>query len=231
MNAFLVSVALTLALWTVSMLYFRSYIRRRVNGVLIDLQQEVDKLVAVIDAATDRDVLVVEERIKAFRKIMEEADKRIVLFRGEMDKRLSERSYAELGRKSPRVAGAAENRAPIPPIAPLAAGQKTMEAAAPVSVSPSDDSVLKNQNRLMARDEPSGVQPAAEGDREPRPRFTVSATPIEPKPPSFAERVAELARAGFSSDLIAKRLGAAISEVELAAALSARNLDSDDTGH
>jgi hypothetical protein len=52
------------------------------------------------------------------------------------------------------------------------------------------------------------------------PRIVRSATPIVPKPPPFAEQVAGLYRSGFSPDLIAARLGAALSEVELAIALA-----------
>jgi hypothetical protein len=66
-----------------------------------------------------------------------------------------------------------------------------------------------------------------------RPRFTISAKPVEPKPAPFSERVLELHRAGFSEDLIAKRLGTTIGEVDLAIALSGR-MDSahvDDTGN
>ena len=51
---------------------------------------------------------------------------------------------------------------------------------------------------------------------------TRSARPLAPKPLPFAERVAELYRAGFSSNLIASRLGATITEVELAIALVER---------
>jgi len=54
------------------------------------------------------------------------------------------------------------------------------------------------------------------------PRFVRAPVPIEPKAPAFAERVSELARAGFSADLIAKRLNATVAEVDLAMALSVR---------
>jgi hypothetical protein len=54
------------------------------------------------------------------------------------------------------------------------------------------------------------------------PRFTLAAKEIPPKAPSLPEQAAELARAGFSSNLIASRLGISISEVELAVAIAER---------
>ena len=52
------------------------------------------------------------------------------------------------------------------------------------------------------------------------PRIVVSQRQIEPKPLPLAEQVAELSKAGLSPDLIARRLGVSISEVEVAIAIS-----------
>ncbi|MDR2746598.1 MAG: hypothetical protein LBB77_04045 [Treponema sp.] len=62
-------------------IYFHFYIRRRLGerNILAGYQDEVNRLIAEIDRATDRDAQLVEERIAALRKILEDADRRIAL--------------------------------------------------------------------------------------------------------------------------------------------------------
>jgi hypothetical protein len=108
-------------------LYFRAYLKRRISpeGLLEDYRDEVNKLIADIDAATDRDAYLVEERIKSLKSLMEEVDKKIGVYIQEFDRRRNnEAVYAALGRKT---AGAAlpprpEEPAAVPPETPPGAG-------------------------------------------------------------------------------------------------------------
>jgi hypothetical protein len=194
----------SLLLWAAAFLYFRSYLKRRTGAdrLLAEFREEVEKLVSEIDAATDRDATLVEERVRSLRALLEDADRRISAYTREIDRRGSEeRAYAELGRRARPFRGTdAENAPPSP-------------APAPVRAEPP---LERPQEQRVA----SPVERSSE--QSPEPRFVRAEVPIEPKPAPFAERVAELYRAGFSADLIAKRLGATVAEVDLAIALTGR---------
>ncbi|GAB1484402.1 hypothetical protein MASR2M78_32200 [Treponema sp.] len=172
----LVSVS-SLLLWAAAFLYFRSYLKRRTGSerILQEFREEVEKLVADIDSATDRDSALVEERIRSLRVLLDDADRRIATYSREIDRRaMEEKAYSELGRRRPLMQGS-----------------------------------------------------------EPAPIIQKAAKPIQAAPLPFAEQVSELSRAGFSSELIAKRLGATLAEVDLAVALTGRmeTGDADDTGN
>lgn len=83
-------------------IYFTLYIKRRTEraNILEDYQDEVNKLIADIDAATDRDITLVEERINTLKKLLEDVDKRIAVLSREQDrKRSSDAVYTSLGRQ------------------------------------------------------------------------------------------------------------------------------------
>jgi hypothetical protein len=70
-------------------IYFHLYIRRRTSreGILAGYQEEVNRLIAEIDRATDRDAQLVEDRVAALRKVLEDADRRIALLSRDLDRR------------------------------------------------------------------------------------------------------------------------------------------------
>ncbi len=173
-----------------------------------------------------------EDRIRSLRALLDETDKRIGAYRREIDRRASEeRAYAELGRRRSRPyqaqgaelrpsSGEGRGEQGVLSLDPGAGrpaapdrGRSDVEPGGSAAAPPASP----RQVSQAAVPEPSSASPAAAEIR-----FTASEKPIEPKPLSFAERVAELHRAGFSSDLIAKRLGATVAEVDLAVALAAR---------
>ncbi len=248
-----VSVA-SLLLWAGAFIYFRAYLKRRTGAerLLAELREEVEKLVSEIDAATDRDATLVEERVRSLRAFLEEADRRIASYGRELDRRAAEeRAYAELGRRSrayrgsegelfggspqapavsPARPGAVQAEAvplppPLPPLPlqppssaqPLSPAQPPSPAqplsstrpAPPPPAQPRGPSAEPSIDRASSAETAAGAAPP-----EPGPRFVRSESPIEPKAASFAERVAELYRAGFSADIIAKRLGATVAEVD-----------------
>ncbi|MDR0399679.1 MAG: hypothetical protein LBH51_01885 [Treponema sp.] len=99
-------------------IYFHLYIRRRTgrDGVLAACQEEVNRLVAEIDRATDRDAQLVEERIAALRKILEDADRRIALLSRDLDRRRpGTELYTALASRRP---GSASPPPAEPPAAP-----------------------------------------------------------------------------------------------------------------
>ena len=99
----LVTAAITLIIWTLGFLYIRNYLNRRTGSrrILAEFQEEVDKLIAEINSATDRGLTLMEDRISSLKVLLEETDKRIVTYKREMERRkMHEDAYAELGKKT-----------------------------------------------------------------------------------------------------------------------------------
>jgi hypothetical protein len=192
-NPALFIAALSLGLSLFSFFFFLSYLRRRTSRerVLGEFRDEIDRMIAEIDNATDRDAALVEDRITSLRTMLEDTDKRITLYARELERRQSqERAYRELGNPRPVNAPASAVTAP-----PRGSASPDKSPASPAAV--------------------PGPDP-----REPAPpRFVRAPRRVEPKPPPCAEQVAELYRGGFSADLIASRLGVALAEVDLAIAI------------
>ncbi|MDR2630242.1 MAG: hypothetical protein LBC60_04900 [Spirochaetaceae bacterium] len=82
--------------------FFRAYIRHRTGPerILGEFREEADKLIAEIDAITDRDATLVAERIKTLRALLEDTDRRIAVYTRELNReRKQEAAYVELGLK------------------------------------------------------------------------------------------------------------------------------------
>jgi hypothetical protein len=199
-----------------SFLFLLHYLKRRTGQerILAEFRDEVEEIIHQIDEVTDRDLTLLEERTKTLRTLLEDTDRRIAVYAREVERRRSqEEAFAEYDRGTAPVRAASRfgytrlgapiaGNAPAEPIEPL-----RPEPAEPVS--------------------PEAPSPHVPAELPPPqgqfPRIVRASRPIEPKPLPFAERVAELSRAGFSANLIAAQLGAAVVEVELAIALADRS--------
>ncbi|MDR0624437.1 MAG: hypothetical protein LBG10_08415 [Treponema sp.] len=177
-------------------LYFRSYLKKRISpeGLLEEYQDEVNKLISEIDAATDRDAYLVEERIKSLKSLMEEVDKKIGVYIQEFDRRRnSETVYTALGRK------AAQAVAPSRPGSLPESGEK------------------KSSRPEEAAAVPSALPPQT-GDLPP----AVSGQAVPRNPAPLREQITALAAQGLSPAVISARLKVSISEVDLAIAIQNR---------
>jgi hypothetical protein len=193
-------------------LYFHRYIRRRTSreNILAECEDAVARLEAQIDAVTDRDAQLVEERIRSLKKLLEDVDRRIsLLSRIEDQRKPAVPLYNSLGNRI-SFPGAGPGK-PFPPDAafpdpgpvpsPPASDTANMEGALP-SGGPVD---TPPPSPVPGPAGDSPLTPALEPDDDTRP---------------LVERVAELDRAGFSPELIASRLGISVSEAELAVTVS-----------
>jgi hypothetical protein len=120
MTAAVIFSGAALLLCAFSFVYFYFYIRRRTSrgSMLADYRDEVDRLIAEIDHATDRDTQLVEERIAALKKILEEADRRIALMSRDMEKRRSASElYTALGTRQPLPLQSGPPPCPAPSVA------------------------------------------------------------------------------------------------------------------
>jgi hypothetical protein len=207
-------------------IYCRAYLRRRTGSerILAEFREEVYKLIAEIDAATDKDALLVEERIKTLRAILEEVDKRISVHLREVDRRqFQEEAYAELGRKRSMTSPFSAVIQPFPKAYDLFSGSSAKTSTEADSQEPeaAEKEIPAAASAAVGFTAPTDTPPLK---REPvGPRIVRAQREITPKPLPFPEQVAELSKAGLSASLIAARLGVSLSEVELAIAISERS--------
>jgi hypothetical protein len=192
--------------------YCHHYIRRRTSheNILANYRDEVNRLIADIDAATDRDAQLVEDRIAGLRKLLEDADRRISLLSRDLERRRpGTELYTALG-SAPRPVTTPEAAVSLAGLDSRPGGQPVASAAVAAAQPPAaiPDTLWPP---------PAGV-PAGEA-QPPAPVAPVAAT-VPERP--LTERVLELSRQGIAPELIATRLKVSLSEVQLALAVSRR---------
>jgi hypothetical protein len=213
-----------------SFFFFRSYLRRRTGAerIMAEFREEFDGMITELNEVTVRDETLVEERVKTLRALLEDTDRRIATYVRERERRDTEAvvfddysrgagagrgaepaGYAALGNRlrSPFTSGVEETGkdAPAVYLSPELFGGNGPGAGNPA--------VETAQNNAEPAPPPQNKEPAY-------PRIQRAARQIPPKPKPFAEQAVELHRAGFSAGLIASKLGATVTEVELAIALA-----------
>ncbi|AEF85334.1 conserved hypothetical protein [Treponema primitia ZAS-2] len=222
-----------------SFIYLQSYLRRRTGAerILADFEEEVDKIIAGIDAATDRDITLLEDKAKSIKALLETLDRRIAAYARELERRntqesalntlagegskktaalQTEKNYAALGRglRSLTINPGPETAPPGAPPPQAVPGSPYPPAAG----GPGPNLTGSNPIEPGSAREP---QVEAGPEAPSSPRFTRSPTQLKPKAP-LTERVSELSLNGFSPETIAARLGVTIAEVDLALAISRR---------
>jgi len=103
---------LTLTLLVILFFYFRWFIKRRIadDERLAEYKLEVQRLITDLDYITDRDALLVEDRIKTLKTLLEDTDKRIAVYVRELERnRSGEALYTKLKHESDQVT-------PAPPV-------------------------------------------------------------------------------------------------------------------
>jgi len=162
-----------------AMFLFYIFLKSRFSQkrILKELKSEVDTLIIDLGREADRDVAILESRIKNLRSLIDEADKRILIAGKETLQRQEESDILQRIQK-------------------------------PVV-----------QPEIKKSDPPQPTKPVADPVAEPvriytRPRITNSDKKIEPFVP-VQERVIDMARQGFSAEMISGNLSLSLGEVEL----------------
>jgi hypothetical protein len=201
MTISLVVSIISLSLCVSGFFFLRWYISQRTDAsrLLEKYRDEVFRLISEIDAATDRDSLLVEERIKILRKLVDDTDNRISVYTRELQRsRNSEAVYKNLGR------GIREA---------LDSGPAVQNPAAPLPV---EAPPPPENNELPFSDEEKGAQVRSE--KKPKKRKAAK-TPPQRKPPEKPGKkmqIAQMALQGLSPSEIAAKLGISLAEVDLA---------------
>jgi hypothetical protein len=209
MNWIFITIGIALLTWVFSLLYLQSIIRRRTSPdyILNLLQEEVNQLHADIDETTEQNLQLLEEKIKTLREMCAEAEKRIAVYGRELEKREKEaHALAALDRG---MAGFENEKQPRPEKKDIKQTEKTFPK--PRSSVPLIASLEPRDSALEAA---SSAYRAQTGQAISEPPKLVVSRDITAKS-SDKERIAELSRAGFSPEIIAKRLGLTLGEVAL----------------
>jgi len=169
-----------------AMFLFYIFLKSRFSQkrILNELRSEVDTLIIDLGREADRDVAILESRIKNLRSLIDEADKRILIAGKETLQRQEESDILQRIQKP--VAPPEIKKSETPQI------QQNIEVQAPPEIMP-----LQEPVRIYTR-----------------PRIINSEKKIEPFVPA-QERVIDMARQGFSAEMISGNLSLSLGEVEL----------------
>jgi len=207
--------------------FCRWYIARKTAAreILADYRSEVYRLIAEIDAATDRDSLLVEERIKILRKLLDDTDRRISVYMRELQRsRNGEAMYAKLGQgiraaldSRPQETALTETAAPAEPAAPVETTTESTELQREDneqrSPLPTPHSPLPTSQLDLITPQEASLPASNTASRK---RKTA------PKP-KLKTQIAELSAQGLSPQKIASRLHLSLAEVDLALNLQRPN--------
>ena len=200
---------LSLCVSVLGFFFFRWYIRRKTAAtqLLADYREEVGRLIAEIDAATDRDSLLVEERIKILRKMLEDTDRRIATYVRELQRsRNGEAMYASLGRG---IRSALDSR-PTPKDSEPSQPQGTE----PIAEENPSDEATKNGNQQINEENVEKKQGDKERSAKALVETELAVLPFEKS--RLKVRIAEMSARGTPTQEIASKLGISIAEVDLA---------------
>jgi len=189
---FVISV-ISLCLCVLSFIFFRWYIERKTAAreLLADYRAEVYRLIAEIDAAADRDSLLVEERIKTLKKLLDDTDRRISVYMRELQRsRHGEAMYSSLGRG---IRAALDSK-------PLQ--EKTTEE---------EEREKREETKKDTETIPQGPSTSPQETDE-----SVASRKRKPKKAKLKVQIAELSAQGLSPVEIASRLKLSLAEVDLA---------------
>ncbi|MDR0910801.1 MAG: hypothetical protein LBM77_13680 [Spirochaetaceae bacterium] len=92
----------SLVLVVFASLFFYFYIKRRTEGAVIleNYRKEINEMLNEIDRITDRDTVLVQDRVNELKKTLEEIDRRIPLLQKETENKvLHEKAYKAIGER------------------------------------------------------------------------------------------------------------------------------------
>jgi hypothetical protein len=191
-------------------LWFNAKLRRYADedGMLAQARRDVASLIVELDGTTDRNVTIIEDKLTELKTLIADAEKRIALLaRDKPQRSRAPEGYDRQGLALPFDGGDSPEQA-RPGTASAYAYAGALPDQAPVSGSPSDQAYLPQVHL------------------KPRPASQAAAAPVLRQAPSplaidepFPDRVMALYRRGMSSELIAARLSAPLSEVEIVVAM------------
>jgi len=229
-NGFFIGFAAAILLWFLAFLYLKAFVRNRTSPdyILNELQKEVDLLAADIDEKTEQSLQLLEEKINSLRDICSEAERRISVYNRELDKHdteshalavlnkkpLIERLEVQVSKGSGVSAGSTAKAAETAYRIETRKPHRRQSSLEPDTTAPAKPYVTEPIPPVQAAVEQITVTPSGQEQALPL-NITKSREPLSFKPRPIKERIAELQKAGFAPELIAKRLKINLGEVQL----------------
>jgi hypothetical protein len=207
---------ITLCLCISGFFFLRRYIGRKTaaSELLADYRAETYRLIAEIDAAADRDSLLVEERIKTLKKLLDDTDRRIAVYMKELQRsRAGEQLYTSLGRG---IRAALDSRPETEATSVLAA---TLSALTPNETAPKHTENVQEPGISPRSSRSTATKVAGRNTEEEKLREDASDTAAgkrKPKKAKLKTQIAELSAQGIPPAKIASRLKLSLAEVDLA---------------
>jgi DNA-binding NarL/FixJ family response regulator len=227
---FVISI-ISLSLCIAGFFFLRWYISRRTaaSQVLEEYREEVDRLIAGIHAATDKNLLLMEDKIKILKKLMEDTDKRISVYMREIQRsRTSEAVYKNLGKGIREALESHPAESASSEALTSAEESSTLETASSVKThvpAKKNSSSRKSSSSKMApaeetielpfSDEEKGLH-AGSVKKTKRRKAEKTQSSARPEKPRIKMQIAQMAIQGLSPHEIATELGVSLAEVDLA---------------
>ena len=194
----LVVCIVNIILWIVLFFHFKKLFSP--NNLLQNVRREVEKLLIEIDRTADKDISVIEKRSKDLRDLIDKADSQIILAQKVQKEKLREKKVFNEIRKT----------------------YSTLENDEAVKVDIDFDSYKipmelqgkKNKDPEQPQLFEQAIQPF-EHANQPIQAFEQSQQYSSNTEQPVKEKVLELYRAGYSSDLISQSLDISVREIEL----------------
>lgn len=174
------------------------------ESLLINIRDEVNKLLIEINREADRDITIIEERTKQLKNLIEEADKKIVLNNEIIQKSNVEKEvlnqlnqYSSIGKNSNQKESIEK------PYSLLNEYKKNSSMDSSLMESKQEEENLDLFNtteKALTKEEPIHI--------------TFSSDPIVPKL-NIKQEIIRMAKEGLSSEIIATKLNVSVREVEL----------------
>ncbi|MCX7025564.1 MAG: hypothetical protein NT080_13260 [Spirochaetes bacterium] len=228
-----VLVMLNIAAFAAAYLVLVSRMRREldVRGTLDRVRREVSALVVEINATTDRNVSLIEDRLQLLKTALDDADRRLGVIDRELARKKDERDvYSRLRRSVPSVHAQPEDRVGDSTRLERAdTGDRLLADTGARDSQAATGQAGETAARSAAGDATVGGPISIAVPRGPEPGVpfvTFSTKPVEIAP-SLRERVLDLRKRGFSNDLIAARVGTTIAEIDVIIGIEDRRGSSD----
>ncbi|TVR03403.1 MAG: hypothetical protein EA403_06835 [Spirochaetaceae bacterium] len=184
----------------IAVLFLVRRIERRIQptAILEQIRAEIDELMVEFNQTTERNVVLIEERILRLSKLLEEADRRASVLRRDIDVHQGPvRAYGRPKAPSSQMSGGGDTPTRRTPESEIA-------SAAPTNVAPA----------------------AASGAASAAPAGGAASKGTAPGPGGAAgdkrAQILDLYEKGIASNIIAARVGTTVGEVELIVSLTQR---------
>jgi len=183
---------------------------------IAEIRDEVSRLLVELNQTTDRNVLLIEDRVAGLNELLATADKKIGLLHREIEKHdVGTKIYSRIAEGR----SASANAPPGPAAGPVPRSQpQSPQARGPARDVPPEPATTAPPTAAPLAVELSERSATPAGPR----RDTGDGAPAAAPEGDVRQRVMMLYRSGFSPSLIAGRVGAPLGEVELIISLEQR---------